>query len=42
MDPAESRSLEVVQDCRKLALASGAALKDVIAEANYAYLNRSR
>ena len=30
------------EDCRKLALASGAPLKDIIAEANYAYLNRSR
>ena len=30
------------EDCRKLALASGVPLKDIIAEANYAYLNRSR
>ena len=30
------------EDCRKLALASGAPLKQVIAEANYAYLNLSR
>ena len=30
------------EDCRKLALASGVALKSIIAEANYAYLNRSR
>src|SRR6185503_17597169 len=30
------------EDCRKLALASGVALKNIIAEANYAYLNRSR
>jgi pyridinium-3,5-bisthiocarboxylic acid mononucleotide nickel chelatase len=30
------------EDCRKLALASGVALKHVIAEANYAYLKRSR
>jgi pyridinium-3,5-bisthiocarboxylic acid mononucleotide nickel chelatase len=30
------------EDCRKLALESGVALKNVIAEANYAYLNRSR
>src|SRR5207248_11636949 len=29
-------------DCRKPALAAGVALKHVIAEANYAYLNRSR
>ena len=30
------------EDCRKLALESGVPLKHVIAEANYAYLNRSR
>lgn len=30
------------EDCRKLALASGAALKDIVAEANHAYLNRSK
>jgi hypothetical protein len=30
------------EDCRRLALESGVALKHVIAEANYAYLNRSR
>jgi uncharacterized protein (TIGR00299 family) protein len=30
------------EDCRKLALESGVALKHIIAEANYAYLNRSR
>jgi uncharacterized protein (TIGR00299 family) protein len=30
------------EDCRKLALETGVALKLVIAEANYAYLNRSR
>jgi len=30
------------EDCRKLALASGVALKRVIAEANFAYLNLSR
>jgi uncharacterized protein (TIGR00299 family) protein len=30
------------EDCRKLALASGVALKQIIAEANFAYLNRSR
>jgi uncharacterized protein (TIGR00299 family) protein len=30
------------EDCRKLAMESGVALKLVIAEANYAYLNRSR
>jgi uncharacterized protein (DUF111 family) len=30
------------EDCRKLALELGVALKLVIAEANYAYLNRSR
>jgi uncharacterized protein (DUF111 family) len=30
------------EDCRKLAAASGVALKDVIAEANYAYRDRSR
>jgi len=30
------------EDCRKLALASGVALKHVIAEANRAYLNRTR
>ena len=29
-------------DCRKLAIQSGVALKHVIAEANYAYLNRSK
>jgi uncharacterized protein (TIGR00299 family) protein len=29
-------------DCRKLALATGVALRHIIAEANYAYLNRSR
>jgi uncharacterized protein (DUF111 family) len=30
------------EDCRRLALASGVALKQVIAEANFAYLNLSR
>jgi uncharacterized protein (DUF111 family) len=30
------------EDCRKLAEESGVALKHIIAEANYAYLNRSR
>jgi hypothetical protein len=30
------------EDCRKLAAESGAALKDVLAEANYAYLKRCR
>jgi pyridinium-3,5-bisthiocarboxylic acid mononucleotide nickel chelatase len=30
------------EDCRKLAIASGVALKQVIAEANFQYLNRSR
>jgi uncharacterized protein (DUF111 family) len=30
------------EDCRKLALESGVALKHVIAEANFAYLNRSK
>ena len=30
------------EDCRRLALASGVALKQIIAEANYAFLNRSR
>jgi uncharacterized protein (TIGR00299 family) protein len=30
------------EDCRRLAMASGVALKHIIAEANYAYLNRSR
>ena len=30
------------EDCRKLAIASGVALKHVIAEANYAYLSRSK
>ena len=30
------------EDCRKLALASGAALKEVIAEAGCAYLNRTK
>jgi uncharacterized protein (TIGR00299 family) protein len=30
------------EDCRKLALESGVALKHIIAEANYAYLKRSR
>ena len=30
------------EDCRKLALASAVPLKDIIAEANCAYLNRSR
>lgn len=30
------------EDCRKLALASGIALKAIIAEANFAYLNQSR
>jgi len=30
------------EDCRKLALESGVALKEIIAQANYAYLNRSR
>ncbi len=30
------------EDCRQLALASGIALKQIIAEANFAFLNRSR
>jgi pyridinium-3,5-bisthiocarboxylic acid mononucleotide nickel chelatase len=30
------------EDCRRLSAASGIALKHIIAEANYAYLNRSR
>jgi pyridinium-3,5-bisthiocarboxylic acid mononucleotide nickel chelatase len=30
------------EDCRKLAVASGAPLKQIIAEATYAYLNRTR
>ena len=30
------------EDCRRLALESGVALKHIIAEANYAYLNKSR
>jgi len=30
------------EDCRRLALASGVALKHIIAEANYAYLKQSR
>ena len=30
------------EDCRKLAVATGVALKHIIAEANYAYLNRTR
>jgi uncharacterized protein (TIGR00299 family) protein len=30
------------EDCRKLALASGIALKQIIAEANYAYMKQSR
>ena len=30
------------EDCRKLALASGVALKHIIAEANFAYLNQTR
>ncbi len=30
------------EDCRKLSMATGVALKHIIAEANYAYLNRSR
>jgi pyridinium-3,5-bisthiocarboxylic acid mononucleotide nickel chelatase len=30
------------EDCRKLAIESGVALKHIIAEANYAYLKRSR
>jgi uncharacterized protein (TIGR00299 family) protein len=30
------------EDCRKLAVTSGVALKHIIAEANYAYLQRSR
>jgi len=30
------------EDCRKLALATGVALKHIIAEANYAYLNQSK
>jgi hypothetical protein len=30
------------EDCRKVALASGVPLKQIIAEANWAYLNRSR
>jgi len=30
------------EDCRKLAMASGVALKHIIAEANFAYLSRLR
>jgi uncharacterized protein (TIGR00299 family) protein len=30
------------EDCRKLAISSGAPLKDIIAAANHAYLNRSK
>ena len=30
------------EDCRKLALASGGALKQIIAEANFAYFNQSK
>ena len=30
------------EDCRRLALASGVALKHIIAEANLAYLSRSK
>ncbi len=30
------------EDCRKLARESGIALKQIIAEANYAYLNQSK
>ena len=30
------------EDCRKIAVATGVALKHIIAEANYAYLNRTR
>ena len=30
------------EDCRRLALTSGAALKQVIAEANYAYMKQSQ
>ena len=30
------------EDCRKLAIESGAPLKQIIAEASYAYLNRTR
>ena len=30
------------EDCRKLAVASGAPLKQILAEATYAYLNRTR
>ncbi|HWC97826.1 MAG TPA: nickel pincer cofactor biosynthesis protein LarC [Candidatus Sulfopaludibacter sp.] len=30
------------EDCRKLAVATGVALKHIIAEANYAYLNQSK
>jgi uncharacterized protein (TIGR00299 family) protein len=38
----EGRYAPEFEDCRKLALESGAALKDIIAEANYAYLKNSR
>ena len=30
------------EDCRKLALETGVPLKEIIAEANFAYLNRSK
>jgi uncharacterized protein (DUF111 family) len=30
------------EDCRKLAEKSGVALKHIIADANYAYLNQTR
>jgi uncharacterized protein (DUF111 family) len=30
------------EDCRALARATGAALKDIIAEANFAYLKNNR
>lgn len=39
---AEGSHAPEYEDCRKLALAAGVALKQVIAEANYAFLNRSR
>jgi uncharacterized protein (DUF111 family) len=30
------------EDCRKLAMETGVALKQIIAEANFAYLNKTR
>ena len=40
--PSEGVYAPEYEDCRRLALESGVALKQIIAEANHAYLKQSR